>query len=156
MLGHDPDQLLVAGLLGVPAQDGLGLGGVAPEVVHIRGTEPGGIDTDQHLAGLGVVAFLIQAGALPAEGDAVGGKSLLGEIADGVLDAGGDNEILGFVLLHDQPHALDVVLGIAPVTEGVHIAQFQVILQALGDAAGGQGNLTGDEVLASALRLVVE
>ena len=64
MLGHDLDQLLVSSGLRVPAQNGLGLGGVAPQIVHIGGTEPLRIHTDQHLAGGNIVALLINAGAL--------------------------------------------------------------------------------------------
>ena len=73
-----------------------------------------------------------------------------------MLLAGGDDKVLRLLLLHNEPHALYIVLGIAPVPEGIHISQLQVILQALGDAAGGQGDLPGDEVLPPALRLMVE
>ena len=73
-----------------------------------------------------------------------------------MLHAGSDDEVLGLILLHDQPHALDIILGVAPVTQRIHVAQFQMILQTLGDTTSSQRDLTGDKVLATALRLMVE
>ena len=80
----------------------------------------------------------------------------LGELADGVLYTGGDDEVLGTVVLQDEPHALYIVAGIAPVAQGVQVAQVETLLQALADAGGGKGDLAGDEGLAPALALVVE
>ena len=80
----------------------------------------------------------------------------LGKLADAVLNARGDDEVLGLAGLEDEPHTLDVVLGVAPVAEGVEVAEVEFVLQALGDAGGGEGDLTGDEGLATALALVVE
>jgi len=80
----------------------------------------------------------------------------VGELADTVLHAGGDDEVLGLVVLQDQPHALHIVLGIAPVTEAVQVAQVEAVLQALADAGSGQRDLPRDEGLASALAFVVE
>ena len=73
-----------------------------------------------------------------------------------MLLAGGDDEVLRLLLLQNQPHALDVILGIAPVPEGIHVAQLQMILKALGDPPGGQGDLPGDEVLAPTLGFMVK
>ena len=69
------------------------------------------------------------------------------ELADGVLHSGGNDEVLGTVVLQDEPHALYIVLGIAPVAEAVHIAQVEAVLQALADAGGSKGDLAGDEGL---------
>ena len=73
-----------------------------------------------------------------------------------MLHAGSDDEVLGLILLHDQPHALDIILSVTPVAQRIHVAQFQMILQTLGDTTGCQRDLTGDKVLATALRLMVE
>ena len=83
-------------------------------------------------------------------------ESELGELTNTVLYTGGDDEVLRFVLLENEPHALYIVLGIAPVAEAVHIAQVEAVLQALADAGSSEGDLTGDEGLATALTLVVE
>ena len=73
-----------------------------------------------------------------------------------MLHAGSNDEVFRLILLHDQPHALDVVLSVTPVTQRIHVAQFQMILQTLGDTTGSQRDLTGDEVFAAALGLMVE
>ena len=83
-------------------------------------------------------------------------ESELGELADGVLHTGGNDKVLGTVVLQDEPHTLHIVLGIAPVAEAVHIAQVEAVLQTLTDAGSSKGDLAGDEGLASALALVVE
>ena len=59
-------------------------------------------------------------------------------------------------MLEYEPHALDIVLGIAPVAEGVEVAQIEAVLLALCDACGSKSDLAGHEGLTSALRLVVE
>ena len=58
------------------------------------------------------------------DGDAIGCESLLGEVADSVLHTGSNNEVFRLILLHNQPHALNVVLRVAPVTQRIHVAQF--------------------------------
>ena len=78
------------------------------------------------------------------------------EISHAVLHTGGDDEVLGLLLLQDKPHALDVILCIAPVTETGQVAKVQLVLLALGDAGGGQRDLARDERLATALGFVVE
>ncbi len=69
---------------------------------------------------------------------------------------GGDDVVLGLVLLEHQPHGLDVVAGEAPVALGVEVAQVELVLEAELDAGGGPGDLAGDEGLAAPGRLVVE
>ena len=94
--------------------------------------------------------------ALPLEFDADIVEGELGKLADAVLHARGDDVVLGLARLEDEPHTLDVVLGVAPVAEGVEVAEVEFVLQALGDAGGGEGDLARDEGLATALALVVE
>ena len=48
-----------------------------------------------------------------------------------VLLAGGDDEVLRLVLLQHQPLRLDVVAGMAPVAQGVEVAEVQAVLEAL-------------------------
>ena len=79
-----------------------------------------------------------------------------GEFADGMLNTGGDHEVLRLVVLEDEPHTLHIVLGIPPVAEGVEVAEIEAVLLALGDAGGSEGDLAGYEGLATALALVVE
>ena len=67
-----------------------------------------------------------------------------------MLLAGGDDKILGLVLLQHQPLHAHVVAGVAPVAAGVHVAQVQAALQPLGDVGQAAGDLAGDKGLAPA------
>ena len=59
-------------------------------------------------------------------------------------------------MLEHQPHTLHIIFGIAPVPEGVHIPQLQVILQSLCNAARSQRDLPGYKVFTPTFRFVVE
>ena len=61
---------------------------------------------------------------LPVEPDVAEGE--LDELAHGVRLAGGDDVVVGLVLLEHQPHGLDVVAGEAPVALGVEVAEAQL------------------------------
>ena len=161
MIDHDLHQFLEGSGIGVPAEFGAGLRGVAPEVDDVgRAVEVGG-DLDEGLADevVGAAdadALLVLPAALPLEFDADIVEGEVGKLADAMLHACGDDVVLGLAGLEDEPHALDVVLGVAPVAEGVEVAKVELVLQALGDAGGGEGDLAGDEGLAATLALVVE
>ena len=161
MIDHDLHQLLKGGRIGVPAEFGAGLRRVAPEVDNVGGAVEVGGDLDEGLADKVVGAadadaLLVLGFALPLEFDADIVEGELGKLADAVLHARGDDEVLGLAGLEDEPHTLDVVLGVAPVAEGVEVAKVKFVLQTLGDAGGGEGNLARDEGLATALALMVE
>ena len=68
----------------------------------------------------------------------------------------GNHKVVGFRLLEDEPHALDIVLGIAPVAQRVQVTQIELVLITLCNTSGSQCNLTGHEGLTAALTLVVE
>ena len=84
------------------------------------------------------------------------GGAALDELADAVLLAGGDDEVLRLVLLEHHPLHLDVVAGVAPVALGVDVAEEERLLQADLDAGEAAGDLAGDEGLAAQGALVVE
>lgn len=44
MLDHDPDEVFEGSLAGVPAEEGLGLGGVAEQLLHFCRTEETGVN----------------------------------------------------------------------------------------------------------------
>ena len=67
-----------------------------------------------------------------------------------------NDKILRFLLLHDQPHTLNIVPGIAPVTQGIHVSQFQMILQTFCNASCSQCDLTCNEIFTTTLRLMIE
>src|SRR5262249_13897256 len=105
---HLPDKVLEAGLV-APAELGPGLGRVAMQIVDLGRAEIARIDRDQDLAALGVDALLLGAGAAPGDLAADLGEGDLDELAHGMGLAGGDDIVLGLVLLQDQPHRLDIV-----------------------------------------------
>ncbi|CDD83991.1 uncharacterized protein BN666_00512 [Bacteroides sp. CAG:462] len=78
------------------------------------------------------------------------------ELTHGMHLTGCNDKVLGSLVLENQPHALHIVLGIAPVAACVEVAQIEFVLMSLGDAGCRQGNLTCDEVLAATFTLVVE
>ena len=161
MIDHDLHQFLEGSGIGVPAEFGTGLRRVAPEVDDVGGAVEVGGDLYEGLADEVVGAadadtLLVLGFALPLEFDADIVEGELGKLADAMLHARGDDVVLGLAGLEDEPHTLDVVLGVAPVAEGVEVAEVEFVLQTLGDAGGGEGNLARDEGLATALALVVE
>ena len=149
MLDHDPDEVFEGSLAGVPAEECLGLGGVAEQLLHFGRAEEAWVDLDQALARSNVDTSLVDAFAFPTQLDADMLEGQGAELADGVILTRGDDEVFRFFLLQDEPHALHVVLGIAPVAEGVEVAEIELVLIALLDACRRQGNLTGDEGLAA-------
>ena len=68
----------------------------------------------------------------------------------------GDNKIFGLFVLQHQPHTLDIIFRIAPVAPRIHIAEVQLILQALLDACYSQRNLARNEGFAATLAFVIE
>ena len=58
--------------------------------------------------------------------------------------------------LQDHPHTLYIILRISPVTQGVHVAKLQVILNALCDTSCGKRDLARNKVLSAALRFMVK
>ena len=73
-----------------------------------------------------------------------------------MLLAGGDDIVVGGWLLEDEPHALNVIAGIAPVAHGRQVAEGEALLLALRDACGRESDLAGDECLATSFALVIE
>ena len=157
VVDHDVDELLKRGFLaGIPAQSAFGFGRISPEIDHVSRAVEVGADLDECFTCSLVDAFLVLAFSLPAEFDACTAECEFAEFTDGVLLAGGDDEILGPVLLEDEPHTLDVVFGISPVAQRTQVAEIELVLLALCDTCGGKGYLTGDECFAASLALMVE
>ena len=90
------------------------------------------------------------------QGNADRGEGDLAELTDGVHLAGGADVVAGLILLKDAPHHFGVFGGVTPIALRVEVAEDEVVLKALADAAGGAGDLAGDEGLATAGGLVIE
>lgn len=155
-IDHNLYQLLEARLHRVPAQLGLRLRRVAPEVHDIRRTVEILRDLNQHTTRGLVYALLVGTLAHELQLDAHVLEGQVAEFTHGVLHARGNNKILGFLVLQDQPHALDVILRIAPVAQRREVSEVEFVLLALGDTGRREGDLARHEGLAAAFRLVVE
>ena len=122
VVDHDLDEFLERRLGGVPAQLALGLAGVAPQVDDVGGAVEVGADLNNDLAGGLVNALLVHALTGKFQLDAYIVEGQLAELADGMLLAGGNDEILRGLVLQNQPHTLDIVFGIAPVAQTGQVA----------------------------------
>ena len=58
----------------------------------------------------------------------------LQEVPHRVGRAGGHHVVARLVVLEHPPHRLDVLRGVAPVADGVEVAQVEVVLHAGRDA----------------------
>jgi hypothetical protein len=67
-----------------------------------------------------------------------------------------DHVVLRLVLLEHQPHGLDVVLGVAPVTLRVEVSEGELLLQAELDRGRTVGDLAGHELQPPTGSFVVE
>ncbi len=170
VLAHHFGDEFVEGDFGGPAEFGFGLGWVAEQGFDFGGTEIARVDCDDALLSLalslspgpspacggGEVAFFFDAFALPTNFHAKLFGGGVDEVSDRVLHAGGDDEVFRFVLLQHQPLHFDVVLGVAPVALGVHVAEVETVLQTEFDARQGAGDFAGDEGFAADRAFMVE
>ena len=127
------------GYVGLPSKRFAGVRRIAQEQIDFGGAEISRVDF--HVL-------------LPVEVEQA--EYFVQEFADAVGFAGGDDEILRFVLLEHQPHGFDIIAGEAPVALGVEIAEVEFLLQAFFDAGGCAGDFSGDECFAAAGGFVVE
>src|ERR1700674_2905344 len=118
---------LMACLAGIPNQD-INLG--RPKVSRI--------DLDQHLPARLVDALLVGRAASPDNRAAHTNKRLFDEFANRMALASGEHVVVGLVLLHDQPHAFDVVARVAPVALGVEVSEKKPVLQPMLDGGDGE------------------
>ena len=114
-------------------------GCIAQQDVHLRRTKVAGVD--RHV---------------PLVVEAQFRKNLLGELAHRVGLSGGDDVVVGPLLLEHQPHRLDVIAGESPVAFRLEIAEEELVLEAELDPGGRPGDLPGHEGLSAAGGFVVE
>ncbi len=70
--------------------------------------------------------------------------------------AGGDDVIVGTLLLEHEPHRLDIIPGKAPVALGLEIPEVELLLETEFDPGRRPGDLPGDKGLSAAGGFVVE
>ena len=158
LLDHFLDQIIERGAE-LPPELLLRLRGVAEEEFHLSGAEIPRVDLDED-PGLVVCvnSNLIDGtpGSLPLYGGTHEGERLLHHLTYGVRLPCGKDVVIRLVLLQHAPHALDVVLGVAPIALGIDVAQVQALVDALVYPSDGGGDLAGDEGAAATGTLVVE
>src|SRR5215469_8192923 len=87
------------------------------------------IDFDQNVPGSGIESDLVGAAAFPDDSSAHMPKREFDEFTHGMAFAGGKDVVIGLILLKNEPHAVDIVAGMTPVTTGVEIAEIQARLE---------------------------
>mmetsp|Transcript_174241 Transcript_174241/g.553180 ORF Transcript_174241/g.553180 Transcript_174241/m.553180 type:complete len:249 (+) Transcript_174241:260-1006(+) len=155
VLHHLEDEGL-EGSVRVPASLLLQLRHVAEQGLHLRGPEVLLGDLHQHLAGLRVDALFLEALAAPHDRPPAELEAERAELAHAVLPVGGHHVVIRRLLLHHHPHRLDVVARVAPIAQGVQVAQQDAVPAARHDLSDVGGHLLGDEGASAARRLVVE
>src|SRR3990167_8450224 len=93
--------------------------------------------------------------ALPTDFHAELAGGGIDEVPHAVLAAGGNHEVFRRVLLEHEPLHFNVVFGVAPVAQRIHVAEIKKLLQAELDASERAGDLARDERLAAARRFMV-
>src|SRR5581483_161291 len=90
------------------------------------------------------------------DSSADGGEGLFDKLAHRMGFASGEHVVVGLGLLHDHPHALGVIAGMAPVAPGVEVADIEGLLLPGADRGHGAGYLARNERFAADRALVVE
>src|SRR4029077_2591417 len=78
------------------------------------------------------------------------------KLAYGTRYTGCDYEVLGLLVLKDQPHGFDIFLRVAPVTFGVQISQLDNVLFTAINPYQLPNDLLGYELVATTWAFVVE
>lgn len=111
-------------------------------VTAFGGVEVAGVYANDRL----IIAYFVDVCAFPTELHTQRGGSFFYELAHGVLHAGGDNEAFCLLLLQHQPLHAHIVFGVAPVTQGINVANKDAVLQAHIDVGQATGDHAGADV----------
>ena len=130
----------------LPAENTTRLCGVAKQIVDLGQAEVTGVDPDQNLSRGSIDPRFVLTSAVPDDIPIDLGKRHFDKLPHAVGLTGGQDIIVRMILLKHEPHAFHVVSGVAPVADGVEIAQEQAILQPVLDRCHGSGYLAGNEM----------
>ncbi len=124
--------------MGFPLEEASGFGGVATEAQRLDRAHK---------------AWILLDVVLPFElDDSEGGFN---NFLDGVELAGSEDVIIRLALLEREPHAADIIAGMAPIAFGGGVAEQQFLFAAQFDGGGGAADFAGDEIFAAARRFVI-
>src|SRR5215813_1917698 len=129
---------------------------ISDEQVDFGWPEITRVNAHQYEAGLGIDALLVDAFTPPVEPSTHDCERPLDELAYGIRFAGGQDVVIRFGLLHHQPHAFDIVAGMAPVPLGVNVANIECVVHALLDRGHCPCHLASHEGFTSDGTFVIE
>ena len=118
--------------------------------------EPLWIYTDQHLSRFGIISFFFHSGTFPSYNNAIDRKSFISKITHSMLNTRSNHIIIRYVLLHNQPHTFHIVLSIAPITQGIQVAKFKVILKTFSNTACSKSDFPGNKTLSPSLTFMIK
>ena len=101
----------------------MGFSRIAQQGFHFGRAEVAWVYLHDAFTAGNVVAFFFDALAFPTNFDAQFFRGGIDKIAHAVLHARRDHKVFRLILLQHQPLHFNVVLGMSPVTQGVHIAK---------------------------------
>src|SRR6185312_12702186 len=111
----------------MPAELGSGFCWVAEQQVDLGRSVVARINRNEGLPCSGADATLVDATPLPYKRAVDATKRQLDKFANRMSFARGKHVVVGLRLLQHQPHAFDVILGVAPIPLGVDISQINRI-----------------------------
>src|ERR1700722_9063901 len=132
------------------------LAGVADQKIDFGGTQIHGIDTHHGLAGFLVDAGLVDTPAAPLDTAADLREGEFDKLAHRAGLARRQHEIIGLIRLQDHVHALDIILGMAPVTLRLEISEIERVFETGLDAGDAARDLARHKGLAADRTLMVE
>ena len=156
MLHHDFHQLFKGSLRRIPAKFALSFGRIPPKIYDIRRTVEVWANLYYNLSRSLVDAILIHPFASEFQFNPSMMERQLTELTHRMLHTCCNDKILRLIVLQNQPHAFHIILGIAPITQAVEIAEIQLLLVPLRNTCRPQRNLTRYKSFPTALRLMVK
>src|SRR5262249_49850385 len=132
------------------------LAGVAQQLVDLRRSEVAWVDAYHRLAGPAIEADLVAPAAAPFDSATDMAECELHELPYRMRLARRQHVVVGLGLLHDQPHAFDIVAGVAPVTLCIEIAEIERLLPVGLDGGNGPRDLACHESLAAHRAFMIE
>ena len=119
-------QLLETGL-GLPAQNGFGLGRIADEQLDFGGPVKLGVDTHDRFAGGHIDSRFVFGFAFEFQLHIDGFEGHADKISNRFGAVGGQHKRVGFCSLQHAPHALHILFGKAPIALGIDVAKLDAI-----------------------------
>src|SRR3990167_11044506 len=121
---------LLEGRSVTPAQLGEGFRRIPQQQVDLRRAPIGRIKGHEYVARPVAAALLGLAGTAPFDAATDLAEGEVDEFAHRMGLAGGEDVVIGLLLLEDLPHSLDIVARMTPVPLGVEVAEIEPLLVA--------------------------